>query len=153
MTGYGYKKTLCEKVTYWFLNKFLSRYNLDIHIIHRGLKHEGVLGYCDFIDDYKSPRCFVIELDTYMEKELYIKTLLHELFHLYQWVKGLLKVRYGKVCYCKEPVEQYDYWEQPHEIAAREKESDLYQAYLNENKIVPLFNVSHTFPNRLMQVV
>jgi hypothetical protein len=99
------------------------------------------------------PREFLIELNTYMCEELYIKTLLHELVHLRQWVVGSLRIRYGKLCYSKEPVERYDYWHQPHEIEAREQEETLYLEYLIEKQGVPVPKVAHSFPNRLMQVV
>lgn len=132
-SGYGYRKLLCENVTSWFLNKFLPRHKVGVEILHRGLARESVYGYCDFVDDnVKRPRNFLIELHTHMDEELYIKTLLHELTHLRQWVMGSLQLRYGKMCYCKEPVEKYDYFYQPHEIEAREQEETLYEQYMQE---------------------
>ena len=132
-SGYGYRKLLCESVTSWFMNKFLPRHKVGVEILHRGLAREGVYGYCDFVDDNaKRPRHFLIELHTYMGEELYVKTLLHELTHLRQWVMGSLQLRYGKMCYCKEPVEKYDYFYQPHEIEAREQEETLYEQYMQE---------------------
>jgi hypothetical protein len=88
-----------------------------------------------------------------MDKELYIKTLLHELVHLQQWVVGSLRIRYGKLCYSKEPVEKYDYWHQPHEIEAREQEETLYLEYLIDKEGVSPQKVAQFFPNRLMGVV
>ena len=131
-SGYGYRKVLCESVTSWFLNKFLPRHKIDVEILHRGLAREGVYGYCDFVDEAPRPRHFLIELHTHMDEELYIQTLLHELVHLRQWVMGSLQLRRGKMCYCKEPVEKYDYWYQPHEIEAREQEQTLYEQYMEE---------------------
>ena len=132
-SGYGYRKLLCESVTSWFMNKFLPRHKVGVEILHRGLAREGVYGYCDFVDDnVKRPRHFLIELHTHMGEELYVKTLLHELTHLRQWVMGSLQLRYGKMCYCKEPVEKYDYFYQPHEIEAREQEETLYEQYMQE---------------------
>jgi hypothetical protein len=84
-----------------------------------------------------------------MDEELYIKTLLHELVHLRQWVVGSLRVRYGKLCYSKEPVEKYDYWHQPHEIEAREQEETLYLEYLFEKNGWTNHQVEQFFPNRL----
>ena len=152
-SGYGYSKRLCEDVTAWFLNKFFPRHQINVEIVHRGLKNEGVYGYCDILDfDYR-PRDFIIELQTHMDKELYIKTLLHELVHLRQWVVGSLRIRYGKLCYSKEPVEKYDYWHQPHEIEAREQEEILYLEYLIDKEGVPDPKVAQFFPNRLLQAV
>ena len=131
-SGYGYSKKLCEDVTSWFLNKYYPRHKIDVDIVHRGLRRENVLGYCDVIGRSYRPRHFLIELQTDMCKELYIKTLLHELTHLAQWVRGDLQHRYGKLCYSQEPVEIYDYEDQPHEIEAREEEERLYNLYCNE---------------------
>ena len=151
--GYGYRKRVCEDVACWFLNRFLPRHKIELEIVHRGLKREGVNGYCDIVSEQYRPRQFLIELDTHMNEELYIKTLLHELTHLRQWVAGSLRVRYGKLCYSKEPVEKYEYWHQPHEIEAREQEETLYLEYLKEKQDVPVPQVSQIFPNRLMQAV
>jgi hypothetical protein len=150
-SGYGYSKRLCEDVSSWFLNKFFPRHTIGIEILHRGLKREGVYGYCDYVGESYHPRNFLIELQTDMCKELYIKTLFHELTHLKQWVDGSLRFRRGKMYYCKEPVEFYDYWHQPHEIEAREQEQTLYLEYISEkNGCDVLDNVIKCFPNRLM---
>ena len=152
-SGYGYSKKLCEDVTSWFLNNFFPRHKIDVEIVHRGLKRECVNGYCDVVGETYRPRHFLIELDTYMDEELYIKTLLHELTHLAQWVKGSLRQRYGKLCYSKEPVEKYEYWYQPHEVEARYMEEELYHEYLIEKGLVTVDEVINTFPNRLMRVL
>ena len=152
-SGYGYSKKLCEDVTSWFLNKYYPRHKIDVDIVHRGLKREGVYGYCDVIGRSHRPRHFLIELQTEMSKELYIKILFHELKHLAQWVDGSLRFRHGKMCYCQEPVEKYDYVDQPHEIEAREWEEILYDLYLNDKQGVPVKQVAHqSFPNRLMAI-
>jgi hypothetical protein len=121
-----------------------------VDIVHRGLKRENALGYCDVEGDSYRPRHFLIELQSNMCKESYIKTLFHELTHLAQWVDGSLRFRHGKMCYCQEPVENYDYEYQPHEIEARKSEEILYDLYLNEKEGVPVKDVAQqSFPNRL----
>mgnify|MGYP001547694290 FL=1 len=148
-SGYGYSKKLCENVTTWFLNEFFPRHKITIEIVHRGLKREQVVGYCDILDSGYRPRHFLIELQTHMDRESYVKTLLHELTHLAQWVRGSLKLKHGKMCYCQEPVENYDYEHQPHEIEAREEEERLYLWYLSDKKGVPVGQVAQDFTNRL----
>jgi hypothetical protein len=148
-SGYGYSKRLCEDITVWFLNKFLPRRKIEVEILHRGLKREGVYGYCDYVGESYRPREFLIELQTHMNEELYIKTLFHELVHLRQWVVGSLQFRRGKMLYCKEPVEFYAYEDQPHEIEAREQEETLYYEYLIDKQGVPAPKVAQYFPNRL----
>ena len=152
-SGYGYRKRICEDVTTWFLNRFLPRHRLDVRIVHRGLKREGVYGWCDFEDDYKRPRSFLIELQSFMNQELYIQTLLHELVHLRQWVTGDLRQKRGKMYFGTTNVEELDYEDQPHEIEAREQEVTLYLEYLSEKKPAPVFEVAQWFPNRLMQLL
>lgn len=148
-SGYGYRKRICEDVTAWFLNKFFPRHKIHVEILHRGLRREQVYGYCDVVGETYRPREFLIELNTYMDDELYIKTLLHELTHLRQWVVGSLRLRRGKMCYGKECVEDMDYWMQPHEIEAREQEETLYVEYLFDELNVPVPEVVQFFPNRL----
>ena len=150
-SGYGYSKIICEDATSWFLNEYFPRHKIDVDIIHKGLKREGVVGYCDVIEGYYRPRHFLIELQTHMDKETYIKTLFHELTHMAQWIRGDLRSRYGKLCYSLEPVSNYDYEDQPHEIEAREEEVRLYDLWLNVIKGVPVEQVSqYKFQNRLM---
>jgi len=150
VSGYGYSKLLCEDVTCWFLNKYFPRHKITVDIVHRGLKRECVYGYCDTVGDTYRPRHFLIEMDTHMDKELYVKTLLHELTHLKQWVVGSLRLRRGKMCYGKVCVENMDYDIQPHEVEARHMEEELYEEYLIDNGLI---SVASTFPNRLMSVL
>jgi hypothetical protein len=153
ISGYGYNKRICEDVSSWFLNKFFPRHKLYVEILHRGLKRENVYGYCDYTGEAYRPREFLIELDTWMPKELYIKTLLHELVHLQQWVTGTLRAKRGKRYYNSINVEDIEYWDQPHEIEARDQEEVLYLEYLQEKSPVPVRQVAQWFPNRLMQLL
>jgi len=133
------------------LNEYFPRHKIDVDIIHKGLKRDGLVGYCDVIGGYYRPRHFLIELQARMDKEMYIKTLFHELTHLAQWVSGSLRFHDGKMCYSHEPVENYDYEDQPHEIIARKEEERLYDLWLNVIKGVPIPEVSQQeFQNRLM---
>ena len=152
-SGYGYSKVLCEDVTSWFLNNFFPRHKICVEIVHRGLKREQVVGYCDVIGRSYRPRHFLIELQTHMDKELYVKTLLHELTHLRQWVEGSLRFSDGKMCYSQEPVENYDYENQPHEIEAREEEERLYDWWMTDTFGVTDGEVAQGFSNRLCAAV
>jgi hypothetical protein len=96
------------------------------------------LGYCDVIGEVYKPREFLIELDTYMDKSDYVITLLHELFHILQFVKGELKIKSCKRYYKGECVEDLEYLEQPHEIQAHLHEDILYQEYLKDKNLTDL---------------
>ena len=130
-TGYGYSKRLCEKVVCWFVSAYLPRHKLDIEVLHRSLKKDSAYGYCDITEESYRPRSFLIELDTHMDKETYVKTLLHECEHILQWVKGELKLKSSKRYYMGECMEDLEYYQQSHEIAAYKRENELYQEYLN----------------------
>ena len=150
--GYGYSKKLCEDVASWFVNNFYPRHKIHLEIQHRGMKRERSFGYCGAVDAKSSrPRNFLIEIDTHMDEELYTKTLLHELTHMAQWIDGALQMKHGKLCYSQEPVENYSYEDQPHEIEARESEVILYDLWLMDRDRVPVGQVSYGFPNRLCQ--
>ena len=152
-SGYGYSKRICEDVTTWFLNKFLPRHKIHVEILHRGLKREFAYGYCDYTGQSYRPREFLIELDTHMNREMYIKTLLHELVHLRQWVTGSLRAKHGKMYYDSTSVEELEYENRPHEIEAREQEFKLYLEYLDYKTAVTKSEVAHWFPNLLMKAL
>ena len=129
--GYGFSKRLCKDVVCWFVSKHLPRHKLDITVLHRGMKREGAYGYCDVAGRHYNPREFLIELDTHMDKETYITVLLHELYHILQFVSGELKLKSSKRYYKGECMEDLEYYEQPHEISARWNERVLYGEYMN----------------------
>lgn len=131
-TGYGYSKKLCEDITSWFLNEFFPRHKITVEIVHRGLKRENVFGYCDALDGGYHPREFLIELQTHMDRELYAKTLIHELYHCYQHVKGDLIDKGGTRLWRGIDCSNLEYEEMPWEIEAHEQEEILYQLYMND---------------------
>jgi hypothetical protein len=137
-TGYGYSKRLCEDVVSWFVSKYLPRHKLEIEVLHRGLKREGALGYCDVAGETYKPRSFLIELDTHMDKKTYVTVLLHECIHLKQWCKGELKLKASKRYFKGECVEDLEYLEQPHEIQAHYYERILYQGYLKDRGLTSI---------------
>ena len=132
--GYGFSKRLCEDVVCWFVSKHLPRHKLEIEILHRGMKREGAYGYCDVAGRHYNPREFLIELDTHLDKDTYITVLLHELYHILQFVSGELKLKSSKKYYKGECMEDLEYYEQPHEISARWNERILYQEYLTDSQ-------------------
>ncbi len=130
--GYGYSKRLCESVTSWFMREYFRHHEIDVEVEHRGLKRECALGYCDVVGSYRKPRKFLIEMQTHLDKKEYTKTLLHELWHVYQWVSGDLKSKRGNLIFEGVRVDNFEYEDQPHEIEARETEETLYKEYHEE---------------------
>ena len=136
--GYGYSKRLCKDVVTWFVSKYLPRYKLEIEVLHRGLKRDGVVGYCDVAGETVRPREFLIELDTYLDKKTYVRTILHELFHMKDFCLGNLKIKSCKKYYKGECMDDLQYWQQPSEIMAYWNERILYQEYLKDRHLTHL---------------
>ena len=129
-TGYNYSYKRCHDIVLWFVAKYLPRHKLDITINHRGLLREGVFGWCTVVDcDYR-PREFEIELHNRMDPIQYTQTLLHELWHVYQHVKGFLKDKHGKRLWKGTDHSLINYDEQPWEQEANAMEVILFEDYL-----------------------
>lgn len=128
--GYNYSRRRCKGIVEWFMGKHLPRHKIDITVTHRGLLREGVYGWVWVSDcDYR-PRAFEIELHNYMSPEHYTKTLLHELWHVYQHVKGALRDSRGKRLWKGVDCTHLDYEDQPWEVQAHQIEEVLYEEYL-----------------------
>ena len=126
--GYGYSKKRCTTIATWFINKYLPRHKLTIDIVHRSLMKDDCFGYLD-VTNYFKPRDFTISLHSKMKEVDYVKTLLHELVHLKQWVEGTLTLKSGKTHYRGKNVSDVKYYEQPHEIEAFKLQEELYKQY------------------------
>jgi len=132
ITGYGARRRRCESVLEFFMTKYLPKHHIYIEVLHRGLRREQSYGYCSVTGDVYRPREFLIEIDPKLDLELYTKTILHELVHLRQWVRGLLKERRGKMFYKDRTFDDLEYWDYPHEIEAHYLEEIYYLDYLKE---------------------
>ena len=128
-TGYNYSKQRCERIVNWFVNTYLPRYKITINVDHLGLMRQGVFGWMWASDcDYR-PREFEIEIHNRMTPENYTKTLLHELWHVYQHVKGLLKDKHNKRLWKGIDHSETDYKNQPWEKQANTMEEYLFARY------------------------
>ena len=77
-----------------FLKVYLPKHKINISIKRKKL--DGNYGEL-YIDDHNyRPRSFVIYIDKEINNELYTKTLLHELWHIYQFVTGIVKVKHNR---------------------------------------------------------
>ena len=130
--GYGYSKKRCKSITTWFINKYLPRHKLTIDIVHRSLRKDDCYGFLD-ATTYTRPRDFTISLHSNMKDIDYVKTLLHELVHLRQWVEGTLTLKSGKTHYRGKNVSDIKYHKQPHEIEAFKLQEELYIQYIDRD--------------------
>lgn len=129
-SGYNYSKKRCENIVNWFVSKYLPKHKLEVEVLHRGLLREGVYGWCTVQDCDWRPRSFLIELHNFMTVENYIKTLLHELQHVLQHVRGDLKDKGQKRLWKGIDCSDLNYDDQPWEKEAHKFEEILYQEYL-----------------------
>lgn len=129
-TGYGYSQRRCDAAVRWFVSKYLPRHHITIEVLHRSLKRDGVVGWCDINGRTYKPREFLIELQSRLPEKDYIKTLLHELWHVYQFVKEDLRVKSSKPYYKGKCIEGIDYEDLDHEKEAYEMEEILFNEYI-----------------------
>lgn len=99
-------------------------------MLHRGLLREDAYGFCSVQDCDWRPRKFLIEIHNQLSVEDYTLTLLHELYHILQHVRGDLRDKRGIRCWKGIDCSQLDYDESPWEQEAHSKEQELYQEYL-----------------------
>ena len=68
----------------WFLSRYLPNDELDLSILGKSLKSEGVVGWMLPLDENE----YEIEIERTLKKNEFITTLLHELYHVFQYTKG-----------------------------------------------------------------
>lgn len=127
------REDLCITIVDWFYHKFLSSYTIEVIIEHKNLKEEEVYGYCDispYEDCPSKPRSFLIEIEKALKTDDYIRIVLHELYHVFQFCKGDLKLKQSKRHWKGVLIEGLDYEDQPHEIEAEQQESILYDEFV-----------------------
>lgn len=117
------------------MGKYLPRHHITLEVLHRGLKRDGVIGWCDIDGRTYKPRSFLIELQSGMDYRDYLTTIFHELWHLYQFVKGDLKVKSSKSYYKDKCIEGIDYEDLDHEKEAYKMQEILYSEYTSFKNI------------------
>ena len=127
------REELCIDIVEWFYYRNLTDYTLEVIIEHKSLKKDEVCGYCDispYEENFNKPRSFLIEIEKTLKTDDYIKIILHELYHVFQFCKGDLKIKNSERYWKNISIEGFDYEDQPHEIQAAEYELKLYQEFL-----------------------
>ena len=128
-SGYKYSTNRCESIVTWFVDKYLPRHKIFVHVDHKGLLREGVFGWQWITDSDSRPREFEIEIHNRLSPALYTETLLHELWHVYQHVTGQLKDKYNKRYWKGIDHSKTDYDDQPWEKEAHLMEKKLIREY------------------------
>jgi len=128
-SGYNYSKRRCESIVNWFVDTYLPNHKLFLNIDHKGLLRESVFGWAWVVPPDHRPREFEVEIHNRLSVEDYTETLLHELWHVYQHVKGHLKDKYGKRLWKGVDHSEVDYTDQPWEQQAHKMEEVLFKNY------------------------
>ena len=70
-------------VSEWFMREYLSNHRVFISVEEKDLSEEGVFGWVL----RETENEYTIQIHRGLEYD-YIPTLLHELYHIYQWVEN-----------------------------------------------------------------
>ena len=82
-------RSTSERVLRWFKSQYLPRHHLDISLVFKNLESDGVFAWCMVEGSLSKPRAFLIEIHNKLDYKTYLTTLVHELWHVYQYVKKL----------------------------------------------------------------
>ena len=113
----------------WFVDKYLPRHKICVNVDHKGLLREGVFGWQWSTDSDSRPREFEIEIHNRLSVEEYTKTLLHELWHILQHVRGDLRDKRNQRLWKGIDHSLTLYSDQPWELEALRMENVLYEEY------------------------
>ena len=115
----------------WFVDTYLPRHKVIINVDHIGLLRNSVFGWVWATDCDHRPREFEMEIHNRLNPEDYTKTLLHELWHVYQHVQGDLKDKRQYRLWKGVDHSNTEYEDQPWEVEALRMEDELYREYLH----------------------
>lgn len=149
VVGHGVEKKkrsvippLVEALVRFAKSRLFPRHKVQITVELRkfgGLEHD-ISGWCNWDEDNVRPRSFVLEVNTNQNIDAFIKTVLHEMVHVKQYVTDELKERYlprRKLFWKGADHSSTKVSEAPWEIEAYYMEEVLYheyQEYLNSSQ-------------------
>jgi|688.fasta_scaffold210258_1 hypothetical protein len=115
------QKIICEDVLNWYSDNFLFNYDFDITVLHTDLKdYSAVMHSTDELE-------FIIEININLPEEEYVKTLIHEMIHIEDYIIGDLTEENGKLLWKGKFYNEDEPWE----IRADELEDSYYEMYSN----------------------
>jgi hypothetical protein len=117
----------CKSVLSWYDKNFLKEYEYDVIVEHSYLSEETALMHVS--GELEEPREFTIEIHKYLNGKEYIMTLIHEMIHIEDYIKGNLTEQDGKRYWKGVFYESVDYDKQPWEIKAAALENTFYDLY------------------------
>lgn len=135
-------RDLSSKALKFLLKKkknVLNKVHISIKVDHDLAQKESAWGLCWWTDQINSPRRFTIVVSDKLSRKNFIKTLLHELVHVKQYLLGELKDNYNgnvkwKKKYYEDTATYYAYINMPWEKQAYQVSEILYKKYVNKYK-------------------
>lgn len=121
------QEAVCKSVISWYARKFLRKYNFDITVEHCNMEDHFATVYVS--GELDKPDDFTIEIDSSLSDKEYIMTLIHELIHIEDYIKGNLTERNGERYWKGVMYDRDDYENQPWEIRAELLEEQYYNQY------------------------
>ena len=121
------QERICKNVLSWFDQNFLKEYEYDVTVEHCYVKEHSALMHVS--GELEEPREFTIEVHKYLNGKEYIMTLIHEMIHIEDYIKGNLTEQDGKRYWKGVFYESDDYENQPWEIRAAALENTFYDLY------------------------
>jgi len=122
-----------EGIVNWCIAELMPRMRtLDIEVRLRDiLTTEGAYGWCDSTDN----RTFFLDIhkkeNEYFCREDYVKTIIHEMVHVWQWATGLCKdYADGRRMWKNKDYTNCPYSKQPWERQAYRLQETLYKKWL-----------------------
>ena len=139
--GYKQRRKLARSVVEWFFNhRKLNRFNVFLDIIDRRCRStDAINGSCSTVDCMSRPRWFDIEMDNTQSESDYVATLIHELVHVEQRLRGRHQHRVAWPDYSK--------WEGS--VSTLSHKADMVSSY-SESKFALAFALieNHYFVNK-----
>lgn len=120
------QEELIRDVIQWFDENFLSEYIYDITV---EMSHLDVYALMHVPGDLDVPREFHIEIEKNQSDEEMIKTVLHEMVHIEDYIKGRLTEKDCERFWNGVSYEDEDPENQPWEIRAMELENVYFDQY------------------------
>jgi hypothetical protein len=127
-----------ESIVNWCIKELMPRYRtLDVTIHLRDiLMKEGAYGWCMPIDKREYSLDIHKKYKEFVKgKEDFVKTIMHEMVHVWQYATGTLKQTWGNdMVWKKKDYTGTPYSKQPWERQAHRMEDTLYAKWLSETK-------------------
>jgi len=124
------KEEMIMDLVYFAKDKLIPRHDVYIDLVFDTAIEYG---FCEVMDNDYRPREFQITLNPLLKPEDMLVTVMHEMVHVKQFVRGELKMTYKphrKVMWLGKELKDVHYAELPYELEAYAMEKKLAEMWL-----------------------